>query len=159
MAKADGSAASSANSRAARRDSGSGRGSGNGSSSGSGSQDGPQGGQWRRPVAPKDTPLFPTWTARGQATAVPASEYYFKTGLKALASAAGMPPAMVAKLRPHSLRAGGCTDALAAGLDESWVQMQGGWLSSVFKIYYRPMAADMAHMFERLKTMEIVMAQ
>ena len=37
--------------------------------------------------------------------------------------------------------------------------MQGGWLSSVFKIYYRPMAADMAYMFERLKTMEMRMAQ
>jgi hypothetical protein len=37
--------------------------------------------------------------------------------------------------------------------------MQGGWLSSVFKICYRPRAADMAYTFERLKTMETRMAQ
>jgi hypothetical protein len=116
-------------------------------------------GGWRKPVATPDTLLYPAWTARGQATTVPASEYHFKSGMRTLAIAAGMPQAMAAKLSPHSLRSGGCTDALAAGMDESWVQMQGGWLSSVFKIYYRPMAADMAHMFERLKTMEIVMAQ
>ena len=51
----------------------------------------------------------------------------------------------------HSLRAGGATDYLASGeVSESWVMRQGGWLSSIFRIYYRPLAADGRVMADRL---------
>ena len=61
-----------------------------------------------------------------------------------------MGPEDLRLLRPHSLRAGGCTDYLSHGVNEVWVQRQGGWRSAIFKIYYRPMAADMAYMRDRL---------
>ena len=31
-------------------------------------------------------------------------------------------------------------------MTEAFVQKQGGWLGPIFKIYYRPMAADMGNM-------------
>jgi integrase len=63
--------------------------------------------------------------------------------MRRLAAKAGMPQADVQRLRGHSLRSGGATDYLSSGLlTEAWVQKQGGWLSQVFKIYYRPTEAD-----------------
>ena len=59
---------------------------------------------------------------------------------------------MVARVTPHSLRAGGCTSWLSGGAEEAWVQRQGGWRSSIYKLYYRPSAADMALMHETLAT-------
>ena len=52
---------------------------------------------------------------------------------------------------PHSLRSGGCTDWLSAGMEEVWVQQQGGWRSSIFRLYFRPSAAELAGMHAKLE--------
>ena len=104
--------------------------------------------------------LFPEWAPGSVATAVPASEAAFKSALRGLARQAGMPEELVLRLRPRSLRAGGCTDYLASGLvAEAWVQQQGGWRSAVFKIYYRPHQADFAYMHRKLAAVAALSAE
>ena len=99
-----------------------------------------------------DDPLFAATTALGEPTAVPQSERYFKTELRRLAAAAGMRQEDVDRVRGHSLRSGGATDYLSSGhMTEAWVQKQGGWLSPVFKIYYRPTDADQGRLAELIK--------
>ena len=50
------------------------------------------------------------------------------------------------------MRSGGATDYLSSGhMTEAWVQKQGGWLSSVFKIYYRPTDADQGRLAVLIK--------
>ena len=97
-------------------------------------------------------PLFAATTATGEVTAEPQSERYFKSELRRLAAAAGMEQADVDRVRGHSLRSGGATDYLSSGhMTEAWVQKQGGWLSSVFKIYYRPTDADQGRLAALIK--------
>ena len=72
--------------------------------------------------------------------------------MRVYAMAAGMAQEDVVRVRGHSLRAGGATDYLSSGmLTEAWVQKQGGWLSPIFKIYYRPMDADRGKMADLLR--------
>ena len=54
--------------------------------------------------------------------------------MKRIASEGGADPAAFAN---HSLRAGGTTDLLAAGVSETVVQKMGRWKSDTFKIYFR----------------------
>lgn len=102
--------------------------------------------------------LFPRWQGIHKLNA-PASESTFKSALRQLAAGAGMHGDELKRLRPHSLRAGGCTDYLSWGANEAWVQVQGGWRSPVYKIYYRPMAADMGYMRKRLLAAEKITAE
>ena len=99
----------------------------------------------------QDYLLFPEWSSGGAYVPVPASARDFRETLQRVARQSGMAPAEAGKVRPHSLRSGGCTDYLGSGLvTEAWVQSQGGWRSSIFKIYYRPHGADIPYMHAKL---------
>ena len=88
----------------------------------------------------------------GRLAQAPATEYSFKKAMKSLARAAGMNAKDVERLRGHSLRAGGATDYLSSGtVSDAWVQRQGGWLSPVYRIYFRPAEADVVRMAGRIK--------
>ena len=53
----------------------------------------------------------------------------------------------------HSLRSGGATDLLDAGVSETTVQQHGRWKSDAFRVYYRhdkQAAKDVARAFGRL---------
>ena len=94
--------------------------------------------------------LFPACDADGSVLRHPAPERQFKEMLRTLAADTGLPLPDVQRVRGHSLRAGGATDALAAHMNEAWVMKQGGWRSPIFRIYYRPLAADGRVMAEHL---------
>lgn len=101
---------------------------------------------------PASSTLFPDWSDGDDQRRLPstAPAGRFTRALRVAALAAGMRVDMVARVTPHSLRAGGCTSWLSGGAEEAWVQRQGGWRSSIYKLYYRPSAADMALMHEKL---------
>ena len=54
-----------------------------------------------------------------------------------MAGIAGVPPWCLRRITGHSFRSGGCTDLLAAGAPEDFVQMQGRWSSTAYKVYIR----------------------
>ena len=54
-----------------------------------------------------------------------------------MARIAGVPDWCLRRITGHSFRSGGCTDLLAAGAPEDFVQMQGRWSSTAYKIYIR----------------------
>ena len=64
----------------------------------------------------------------------PFSAQALRALVKRIASEGGADPAAFAN---HSLRAGGTTDLLAAGVSETVVQKMGRWKSDTFKIYFR----------------------
>ena len=100
--------------------------------------------------------LWAQMDADGKPTGSPASKSRFVRFMREWARKAKMPEEMVAKLRGHSLRSGGATDWLNAGRSEAWVMRQGGWLSSIFRIYYRPDLADFPMMAAALKEAEML---
>jgi hypothetical protein len=69
--------------------------------------------------------------------------------VKRVATEAGQDPTTFAN---HSLRAGGTTDLLAAGVSETVVQQMGRWTSDTFRIYFRDdalVAAEAAKGFSK----------
>ena len=75
----------------------------------------------------------------------------FKRLLRVWAEDAGVSDADVARVPPHSLRAGGCTDYLSWGCSARWVKRQGGWRSNCFEQYYRPRTAELLAMRRKLR--------
>ena len=81
------------------------------------------------------SPLFPRILPSGSIRAGAGETFKtFKGVLARIAAVSGI----VGVIGESSSRAGGATDAFAAGASDEWVRRQGGWRSDAFKRYNRP---------------------
>ena len=93
-----------------------------------------------RSSAPPSAILFPIidQTSGRLLESQTASDARFIKEFKCRVEAAGMKPKDAKNVSNHSFRAGGATDWSTGGMDENFVQAQGGWTSRCFRIYIRP---------------------
>ena len=102
-------------------------------------------------IAP-DAPLFPDLgRARSESlvkSARPASDDAFISWFRSLCQSASLPTLLVDRISFHSFRSGGCTDLFEHGSAHpgiiEYIQRQGRWSSTCFRIYLRIRSTSMA---------------
>ena len=98
-----------------------------------------------------NVPLFPTFSVHGSATFTGWKWKDFRVEMASIASAIGF----LGVIGETSLRAGGATDAFAAGASDQYVRTQGGWRSDAYRRYDRPTAQQRRWLGRRIMEQQL----